>query len=68
MRLEAAGYDTDATELIDPENTPKNLMLRGYKKKSFSPSARERAEKSYKDAYRFMYGYSPAPLSEVNIN
>ena len=68
MRLEAAGYDTDATELIDPENTPKNLMLRGYKKKSFSPSARERAEKSYKDAYRFMYGYSPAPLPEVNIN
>ena len=68
MRLEAAGYDTDATELIDPENTPKNLMLRGYKKKSFSPSERERAEKSYKDAYRFMYGYSPAPLSEVNIN
>lgn len=68
MRLEAAGYDTDATELIDPENTPKNLMLRGYKKKSFSPSARERAEKSYKDAYRFMYGYSPAPLPEINID
>lgn len=44
MRLEAAGYDTDATELIDPENTPKNLMLRGYKKKSFSPSAREGRE------------------------
>lgn len=68
MRLEAAGYDTDATELIDPENTPKNIMLRGYKKKSFSPSARERAEKSYKDAYRFMYGYYPAPLPEINID
>ena len=27
-RLEAAGYRVDVTELIDPENTPKNLMIR----------------------------------------
>jgi len=27
-RLEAAGYAVDVTELIDPENTPKNLMIR----------------------------------------
>lgn len=27
-RLEASGYSVDVTELIDPENTPKNLMIR----------------------------------------
>ena len=27
-RLEASGYAVDVTELIDPENTPKNLMIR----------------------------------------
>lgn len=27
-RLQASGYAVDVTELIDPENTPKNLMIR----------------------------------------
>ncbi len=30
-RLEAAGYTVDVTELIDPENTPKNLMIRAIR-------------------------------------
>ena len=30
-RLEASGYSVDVTELIDPENTPKNLMIRAVK-------------------------------------
>ncbi len=30
-RLEAAGYAVDVTELIDPENTPKNLMIRAVR-------------------------------------
>ena len=30
-RLEAAGYAVDVTELIDPENTPKNLMIRAIR-------------------------------------
>ena len=30
-RLEASGYTVDVTELIDPENTPKNLMIRARK-------------------------------------
>ena len=30
--LEAKGYDTDALELIDPDETPKNIMLRAIKK------------------------------------
>ena len=31
--LEARGYDTDALELIDPDETPKNILLRAIKKK-----------------------------------
>ena len=65
MRLEAAGYDTDATELIDPENTPKNIMLRGYRKKNPSKSRLEAAFAEYAKAYKFMYGYDPTPLPEV---
>ena len=65
MRLEAAGYETDATELIDPENTPKNIMLRGYKKKRFSPEAAEKAFAKYAESYRFMFGYDPNPLPKV---
>lgn len=30
-RLEGCGYAVDVTELIDPENTPKNLMIRAYR-------------------------------------
>ncbi len=30
-RLQASGYSVDVTELIDPENTPKNLMIRAVK-------------------------------------
>ena len=32
--LEAKGYETDALELIDPDETPKNIMLRAIKKRS----------------------------------
>ena len=28
-RLEAHGYKTDAIEFIDPDDTPKNILLRG---------------------------------------
>ncbi|MBR6806742.1 MAG: SAM-dependent methyltransferase [Clostridia bacterium] len=62
MRLEAAGYETDATELIDPEDTPKNIMLRAYKKKVFSREAAETAFKKYAESYRFMFGYDPKTL------
>lgn len=36
-RLEAAGYEVAALELIDPEETPKNVMLRGVRR--YDPSS-----------------------------
>lgn len=34
MRMELYGYAVDSLELIDPEDTPKNVLLRGIKKRT----------------------------------
>ncbi len=66
LRLEAMGYRTDATELIDPEDTPKNILLRAWKKKNWDRNATEAAQKweRYRDTYRFLYGTEPTPLPQ----
>ena len=45
-RLEASGYAVDVTELIDPENTPKNLMIRAYRT-SVSKKASDKHAEEY---------------------
>ncbi|MGN1410726.1 MAG: class I SAM-dependent methyltransferase [Eubacteriales bacterium] len=61
LKLEAEGYRTDATELIDPEDTPKNIMLRGFRRKNYDRNSAEAIEKreKYRRAYAFMYGHDP---------
>lgn len=61
LMLDAAGYKTDATELIDPEDTPKNIMLRAYKKKKWNPDSDEAVQKRerYRAAYYMMYARYP---------
>ncbi len=56
LRMEANGYDVCALELIDPEETPKNVMLRGIKK--YDPAAQRcrRAAQEYETAYAFLMG------------
>ena len=54
-RLEAAGYDVAALELIDPEETPKNVMLRGIKKYDPSAARCKKAADAYKQAYQFLF-------------
>ena len=44
-RLEAQGYAVMALELIDPEETPKNVMLRAVRRKSFRADSAEAMEK-----------------------
>jgi hypothetical protein len=56
--MEANGYDTAALELIDPEETPKNVMLRGIRKKGFDKDS-ERAKKAigeYRKSYTLLTG------------
>lgn len=68
LRLEAAGYKTDATELIDPEDTPKNIMLRGYLRRNVSRAARDAARAKYNDTYRFLYGCDASISAETEKN
>ncbi len=59
--MEANGYDTAALELIDPEETPKNIMLRGIRKNNFDKSS-DRAQvlyREYESIYRFLTGREP---------
>lgn len=67
LRLEAMGYKTDATELIDPEETPKNIMLRAWKKHGWKPDSPEAVQKweRYRDTYRFLYSEEPPALPET---
>lgn len=47
-RLEAAGYNVTALELIDPDETPKNVMLRAVKNPKKYAAAKEKAYNEYK--------------------
>lgn len=55
-RLEAAGYEVAALELIDPEETPKNVMLRGVRRYDPSSSRCKAAEETLKNATRLLTG------------
>lgn len=62
--MEANGYAVSALELIDPEETPKNIMLRGIRRRDLdrkSVRARRLLEE-YAAAYRFLTGKSPTNL------
>lgn len=50
--LEANGYAVDAVELIDPEETPKNILLRAVKRTSGNPVALA----EYETAKKFLLG------------
>ncbi len=56
--LEANGYEVCALELIDPEETPKNVMLRALKKPQFDKNGSEAAKKleEYRAARAFLLG------------
>lgn len=66
LRLECMGYQADALEFIDPEDTPKNIMLRAYRKKSYSPNAQgiKKKREEYAAVYRFLCGEESAPFPD----
>lgn len=57
-RLEAQGYSATAIELISPDETPKNVMLRAIRKKHFNPDSCEakKALERYLSAKKFLCG------------
>ena len=60
--LEAEGYRTAALELIDPEETPKNIMLRAIRLPHFDPDSPKalRLKEEYRTAKEFLIGDAPA--------
>ncbi len=65
-RLRAAGYTVSALELTDPENTPKNTLLRAVKNKKTSPEELLFEEKRYKAILGFVVGEgADGYLSEI---
>lgn len=54
--LEAHGYKTVALELIDPEETPKNIMLRGVRCERPDSAVCEAARQAYEAARGFLTG------------
>ena len=54
--LEANGYRVAALELIDPDDTPKNIMLRAILRTDNDTAARERAMREYHEARAFLLG------------
>ncbi len=54
--LESRGYDVAALELIDPDETPKNIMLRAIHNEKKPQTVREKAALEYEEAKRFLLG------------
>ena len=54
--LESKGYDVAALELIDPDETPKNIMLRAIYNEKKSQTVREKAALEYEEAKKFLLG------------
>ena len=55
-RLEANGYKVMATELTDPENTPKNTLLRAIKKENAASKEKEAALARYESILEYLLG------------
>ena len=56
--LEINGYEVNALELIDPEETPKNVLIRAVKKDKISGAEAEKLKDEYK-AICDMFGINP---------
>ena len=54
-RLEANGYSTSAIELVDPDDTPKNTLIRAIKRAKTSAVQAAKAEK-YESILNFVLG------------
>ena len=55
-RLRANGYNVMALELTDPENTPKNTLIKAIKNAKFAEKERQKAEAEYKAMLSFLLG------------
>lgn len=64
--LEAHGYSTTALELIDPEETPKNVLLRGVRKKQPDMAAMQAARAEAEQIRAFLLGDATPWWADIN--
>lgn len=59
-KLESEGYSVCALELTDPDDTPKNILLRAIRRHDFDPASEAAAalRGEYKAALLFLTGYA----------
>ncbi|MBR5448767.1 MAG: SAM-dependent methyltransferase [Clostridia bacterium] len=55
-RLSAAGYAVSAIELVDPDDTPKNTLIRAIRENGLSPAVLADRAKKYDDILTFVLG------------
>ena len=55
-KLKKEGYSVSAIELTDPENTPKNTLIRAIKNKKMTDEEREAATAVYENILEFLLG------------
>ncbi len=55
-RLKAGGYSVRALELTDPDDTPKNTLLRAVKERSLTEAQLAKRANEYKTALKFVLG------------
>lgn len=56
MKLEGDGYEVSALELIDPEDTPKNIILKAIKKKNVDAERLAKIKEEYQRTRSFLLG------------
>ena len=63
--LAANGYRVEAGELVDPDDTPKNILLRAVRKKNFDPQSPQalKAREEFERTAAFLLGESGETLS-----
>lgn len=65
-RLKKHGYSVIATELTDPENTPKNTLIRAILEEHPSPKAIRQAEENYTAILEFLFGEKASEYLNFN--
>ena len=56
MRLRAAGYSVSAMELTDPENTPKNTLIKAIRDGGMTAAQKNAAATEYAATLRLLLG------------
>ena len=63
--LQSRGYNVEACELVDPEDTPKNILLRAVRNKNFDPDSTRAAQlrESFENTAAFLLGGADRSLT-----